>query len=586
MVFAAKLVGTVVLYLTACRASDRAPSAAVRRTAAAWGWLARRRTLAILFAFALALAASAAPALVIGLPEPGTHDEFSYLLAADTFAHGRLTNPTHPLWPHFESMHILQRPSYMSKYPPGQGLVLALGQLLTGQPIVGVWFSLALACAAICWMLRAWLPRRWALLGGVLAALALAPTSWGQSYWGGAVAALGGALLFGSLRRVLRRPRWRHGLCLGIGLTILANSRPYEGLVSSLPAAVVLAAWTWRRRRGQDRWAVVAVALPALLVLAAAGGWMAWFNYRVTGDPLRMPYQAHDAAYAAAPVFFWQAVADPPPQYRHGALRDYYAGWELPRFLRKRAGFGLNESALLKLWLFAKFFLAPAFVIPLLALARSCRDRWMGFAALTCGLTLLALTQTLYLHPHYLAPVTGLVFALAAGGLRYLQPWQWRGRPVGRRLVGGTVALHVAFVGLPVLTTALLPTPALHARAELLARLQGLGGRHLVVVRYGPAHCCHDEWVYNAADIDGAPVVWAREMDSSDNRALLDYFKDRQAWLLEVDEEPAPLRPYPQPDQVFAKVSGVGTKGKGLHSPILSPVQPGVLGVAAGGSDP
>ena len=59
---------------------------------------------------------------------PNIHDEFSYLLASDTFAHGRLTNPTPALWHHFEAFYVLLQPTFQSKYGAAQPLFMALGQ--------------------------------------------------------------------------------------------------------------------------------------------------------------------------------------------------------------------------------------------------------------------------------------------------------------------------------------------------------------------------------------------------------------------------------------------------------------------------
>jgi hypothetical protein len=73
--------------------------------------------------------------------------------------------------------------------------------------------------------------------------------------------------------------------------------------------------------------------------------------------------------------------------------------------------------------------------------------------------------------------------------------------------------------------------------------LEAAGGRHLVIVRYGPEHYAHDEWVYNRASFDQAPVLWARDMGDENNRALLAAYPCRQVWLFQPDRAGAvPVR--------------------------------------------
>ena len=64
------------------------------------------------------------------------------------------------------------------------------------------------------------------------------------------------------------------------------------------------------------------------------------------------------------------------------------------------------------------------------------------------------------------------------------------------------------------------------------------------MVRYDPDHNPHYEWVYNGAEIDTARILWARELDPTQNSRLFEYFKDRRIWLVNPDDDDPQLEPY------------------------------------------
>jgi hypothetical protein len=536
--------------------------------------LARKRLLSVVVVGLTALALRAALLPIEPIPAPRVHDEFSYLLAADTFAHGRLANPTHPMWRHFETFHVLQRPTYVSKYPPAQGLVLAAGQVILGHPFWGVWLSVGVTCAAVCWMLGGWLPPTWAMLGGLLAAIRIGSFSyWANSYWGGAVAALGGALVLGAWPRIKRSQRVRDALLMGVGLAILANTRPYEGLFLSAPVGIAFLFWICGKKSPPLQLSMRRIVLPLGAVILVAGGAMVYYFWRTTGSPFLTPYHAYQTAYDPMPIFPWQSRGRA-PEYQHAVMRNFHVGFVLDEYT-----FAVSHPvwrAASKAIVFWLFFVGPVFTLPLL-LSVICATRKAVFFLLILCVCFLGMLLPIYFKAHYAAPMTSAVYALILITMRRVRHWRCHGEPTGLSLTRAIPAICVVMLLLRAASGPLhIPTAsgALtwyqwdakgFGRATILSELRQLPERHLVIVRYGPEHDLHKEWVYNEADIDHAKVVWARDIGGEQNEELLRYYKDRCVWLLDADEAPPKLSSYLRGATGEVIVKADPTRGPGEH---------------------
>ncbi|MBZ5607455.1 MAG: hypothetical protein LAP38_04295 [Acidobacteriia bacterium] len=504
--------------------------------------LARRKTLAILLVGLTSLAARALLLPILPVPKPAIQDEFSYLLAADTFASGRLANPTPAFPEHFETLQVLMHPTYASKYPPLSGLVLALGQKLAGQPWFGILLATGLLSAAICWALQGWLPAPWALAASAIAVVQIGIVSyWTESYWGGTCAAIGGALLIGAVPRLIRRPSPWPALAFAAGLAALANTRPYEGLVLAIVCSAGLVYGFWRRRLGIGLLAKSAI-LPAAALLVPVLAWMAYYNYRVTGNPFELPYVEHERQYAIWSPLLWHTAPGPTPAYSNSFLEYFWTQADSHDKLEAREH--LLKTHVSDLFHLGRFYLGLPLMICMLGFARplwkdpTARSAFFLLAAFYAGAALDA-----RLFPHYAAPAAALAYILAGCTLRAARN-AWPGRFSERIYVPwALMSALVAIAALGLLSPDnryLFGSIDYHVRAKrasVMEKLESVPGDHLVLVRYGPQHEPYEEFVYNRADIDRSRVIWARSLSPQKDLRLIESYPARQVWLLDDDQD-------------------------------------------------
>jgi len=504
--------------------------------------ISRHKTAMCLLAMATVMTIRIALLPWIPMPKPYVADEFSHLLGAETFVSGRLTNVSHPLWEHFETLHELMRPTYMTMYPPGQALFLALGWKLLGDPWFGVWISYGLFAACLCWMLQNWVPPVYAVLGTALTLVRISVLGyWMNSYWGGTVAAIGGCLVLGALPRLARgRVKSKNVVLAAIGLVLLANTRPYEGLVMSAAALLALIFWRMRHQQSLRQLLSLRCLIPFILVCGAGGLLDGYYNYRVTGNALLMPYAVYFRDYRIAPPLIIFSERQP-PVYRHISLENTWR-YDLESFRKVRSNLLVNLTKINDVFMFyfSLLLLFPTFLGILLSASYRLWSAAAIYLVVWCGLFLVYAK-----FPHYIAGSVGLLPLLMVYGLRLLRVI---GRGYGPVLVLALATLlcmqgRTSEQWQPWQTRdANFMSPRMIATGEAMKQ----GGRHLILVQYSADHYDRmDECVFNSADIDASQIVWAGDMGQAKNRELINYYHgSRKAWLYQPDTDPGKLIPY------------------------------------------
>jgi hypothetical protein len=363
-----------------------------------------------------------------------------------------------------------------------------------------------------------------------------------NAFHGGFLPAIGGALVFGAFGRSWRRASFVNGILMGLGLAVLAVSRPFEGVLFSLPMIGVL---VWQHRKSFGGLAKIVVPASVLSVVAIA--FLAVYFRQITGSPFVTTYQIALKTYGWPMGFAWT-----PPlkiEHTHIEFARYYK-FELTERETVDGPIDFLEYLTFRVQEYWRFFYGPVLTIPLLFVAGVWRRRRLFFLALSGAVFAVMLEGPA--SPHYIAPATVVLVAILVECVRHMR--------AARVQLSGALLMAMGLVLVLRIGAQDLHLPYSQEvnfqswccglegnlnKSRIIRQLEQAPGGHLVFVKAKTNEKNLFQWIYNDADIDASRIVWARDLGEARNAQLADFYHgSRTVWLVDPNVEPAQIIRY------------------------------------------
>lgn len=215
---------------------------------------------------------------------PNSADEYAYIFQAMTFRAGHLWNDTHSLQEFFNFFHIFaQEGKWVSRFPPGFPIVLALADLLN----IPLWLVNPILSSLVLWIFFIFTKKIHGVTVATFATLSLMFSSFfimnGASFFSHILALLFILLFYYHSVSFSATGRWRYAVLAGIWIGFAFITRPYSAILVAIPLALFFL-FRQPNRTIIGTLFVILGAIPFLTFLF-------YYNYEITGDPFTMVTQ-------------------------------------------------------------------------------------------------------------------------------------------------------------------------------------------------------------------------------------------------------------------------------------------------------